>query len=34
MDTLRGNFDALDDSHDHLSGEDDTGRETPPASIG
>jgi hypothetical protein len=34
MDTLRGNFDALDDSHDHQSGEDDTGRETPPASIG
>lgn len=34
MDTLRGNFDALDSSHDLVSGEDDTGRETPPASIG
>jgi hypothetical protein len=34
MDTLRGNFDALDNSHDVASGEDDTGRETPPASIG
>jgi hypothetical protein len=34
MDTLRGNFDALEDSHDHLSGEDEAGREAPPASIG
>ncbi|HEY7808732.1 MAG TPA: hypothetical protein VIC34_16170 [Croceibacterium sp.] len=34
MDTLRGNFDALEDSHDHLSGEDESGREAPPASIG
>ena len=34
MDTLRGNFDALGDSNDYQSGEDDAGREAPPAAIG
>ncbi|MBO0748832.1 MAG: hypothetical protein J2O44_00165 [Porphyrobacter sp.] len=34
MDTLRGNFDALDDSHGHEPGEDDAGREAPPLAIG
>jgi hypothetical protein len=34
MDTLRGNFDALDDSHGAEPGEDDAGRETPPLAIG
>ena len=34
MDTLRGNFDALEDSHGHEPGEDDGGREAPPLSIG
>ncbi len=34
MDTLRGNFDALDDSHGSMPGEDDAGREAPSASIG
>ena len=34
MDTLRGNFDALEDSHGHELGEDDVGREAPPLSIG
>jgi hypothetical protein len=34
MDTLRGNFEALDDSHGHELGEDEGGREAPPASIG
>jgi hypothetical protein len=34
MDTLRGNFEAMDDSHGHEPGEDDVGREAPPLSIG
>jgi len=34
MDTLRGNFDALGDERDYDGGEDDTGREAPPAGIG
>jgi hypothetical protein len=34
MDTLRGNFDALGNEHDYDAGEDDTGRESPPAAIG
>ena len=34
MDTLRGNFDALDDSHGHEPGEEETGREAPPLAIG
>jgi len=34
MDSLRSKFEALDDSHEHDSGEDDGGRETPPAAIG
>ena len=34
MDTLRGNFEALDDSHEHEAGEDDSGREAPPLGIG
>lgn len=34
MDTLRGTFGTLDDSHDYESGEDDGGRETPPSAIG
>lgn len=34
MDTLRGNFDALDDSLGHEPGEDESGRDAPPPSIG
>ncbi len=34
MDTLRGNFDALDDSPGHEPGEDEAGREAPPLAIG
>ena len=34
MDTLRGNFEALDDSPDHEVGEEDAARETPPPGIG
>jgi len=34
MDTVRGNFDALDHSHDLVSGDDDAGREAPPSAIG
>jgi hypothetical protein len=34
MDTLRGNFDALGDEPDFDAGEDDAGREAPPAAIG
>jgi len=34
MDTLRGNFEALDDSRDFDAGEDDGVRDTPPAAIG
>jgi hypothetical protein len=34
MDTLRGNFEALDDSHGHEPGEDEYGREAPPLAIG
>jgi hypothetical protein len=34
MDTLRGNFDALGDEPDYDAGEDDAGREAPPAAIG
>lgn len=34
MDTLRGNFDALDDSHGAEPGEDEAGREAPPLAIG
>ena len=34
MDTLRGNFEALDDSHGIEPGEDETGRDAPPPSIG
>jgi hypothetical protein len=34
MDTLRGNFDALDDSHGHEPGEEESGREAPPLAIG
>jgi hypothetical protein len=34
MDTLRGNFDALEDSHGHEPGEDESGREAPPPGIG
>ena len=34
MDTLRGKFDGLDSSHDQASGEEDAGREAPPAAIG
>jgi hypothetical protein len=34
MDTLRGNFEALEDSHGHEPGEDEPGREAPPLAIG
>ena len=34
MDTLRGNFEALDDSHGHEPGEDQYGHEAPPLAIG
>jgi hypothetical protein len=34
MDTLRGHFEALDDSHWGDPGEDESGREAPPAAIG
>jgi hypothetical protein len=34
MDTLRGNFDALEDSHGHEPGDDESGREAPPSAIG
>ncbi|MGZ3249680.1 MAG: PAS domain-containing protein [Croceibacterium sp.] len=34
MDTLRGNFEALDDSHGIEPGEDESGRDAPPPSIG
>ncbi len=34
MDTLRGNFEALEDDRDYDAGDDDAGRETPPAAIG
>ncbi|MGZ3259130.1 MAG: PAS domain-containing protein [Croceibacterium sp.] len=34
MDTLRGNFEALDDSHGAEPGEDESGRDAPPPSIG
>jgi hypothetical protein len=34
MDTLRGNFDALEDSHGHEPGDDESGREAPPLAIG
>lgn len=34
MDTLRGNFDALDDSTGPEPGEDESGREAPPLAIG
>jgi hypothetical protein len=34
MDTVRGIFEALDHSHDLASGDDDAGREAPPAAIG
>jgi hypothetical protein len=34
MDTLRGNFDALEDSHGPGPGDDESGREAPPAAIG
>jgi hypothetical protein len=34
MDTMRGKFDGLDSSHDQASGEEDAGREAPPAAIG
>jgi len=34
MDTLRGNFEALDDSREQEAGEDDSAREAPPLGIG
>jgi len=34
MDTLRGNFEALEDSYGHEPGEDEPGREAPPLAIG
>jgi hypothetical protein len=34
MDTLRGNFEALDDSHGYEPGEDESGRDAPPPGIG
>jgi len=34
MDTLRGNFEAQEDSSGHEPGEDDSGREAPPYAIG
>jgi hypothetical protein len=34
MDTLRGNFEALEDSHGQEPGEDESGREAPPPGIG
>ena len=34
MDTLRGNFEALDDSPEQEPGDDDSGREAPPLGIG
>ena len=34
MDTLRGNFEALDDSREQEASEDDSAREAPPLGIG